>query len=50
MLLWLALTLSPYLLLIPLDETIDIIVNQCFSDTYRFHGFTQQQFTMTLTY
>ena len=34
---------------IPLDETIDIIVNKCFSNTYRFHGFTQQQFTNLLT-
>ena len=33
---------------IPLDETIDIIVNQCFS-IYRFYGFTQQQFTNLLT-
>ena len=34
---------------IPLDEMIDIIVNKCFSNTYRFHGFTQQQFTNLLT-
>ena len=34
---------------IPLDETIDIIVNKCFFNTYRFHGFTQQQFTNLLT-
>ena len=34
---------------IPLDETIDIIVNKCFSNTYRFHGFTQQQFINLLT-
>ena len=33
---------------IPLDETIDIIVNQCFS-ICRFYGFTQQQFTNLLT-
>ena len=29
---------------IPLDETIDII-NKCFYNTSRFHGFTVQQFT-----
>ena len=34
---------------IPLDETTDIIVNKCFSNTFRFHGFTQQQFTDLLT-
>ena len=35
---------------IPLDETIDIIViNKSFSNTSRFHGFTQQQFTNLLT-
>ena len=34
---------------IPLDETIDIIVNKCFSNTYRFHGFTQQRFPNLLT-
>ena len=34
---------------IPRDETIDIIVNKCFSNTYRFHGFTQEQFTHLLT-
>ena len=50
MLLWLALILSPYIFAnIPLDKTIDIIVNKCFSNTFRFHGFTQQQFTDLLT-
>ena len=34
---------------IPLDETTDIVVNKCFSNTFRFHGFTQQQFTDRLT-
>ena len=30
---------------IPLDETISIIVNKCFYNTSRFHGFTVDQFT-----
>ena len=34
---------------IPLDETIDIIVNKCFSNASRFHGLTLQQFTNLLT-
>ena len=34
---------------IPIPETIDIIVNKCSSNAYRFHGFTQQQFTNLLT-
>ena len=34
---------------IPLDETMDNIVNKCFSNTYRFHGCTQQQFSNLLT-
>ena len=34
---------------IPLDETIEIIVNKCFYNTSRFHGFTVQQFTNLLT-
>ena len=34
---------------IPLDETIGIIVNKCFSNASRFHGLTLQQFTNLLT-
>ena len=33
---------------IPLDETITIIVNKCFYNTSRFHGFTVDQFTRLL--
>ena len=33
---------------IPLDETISIIVNKCFYNTSRFHGFTVDQFTRLL--
>ena len=33
---------------IPLDETISIIVNKCFCNTSRFHGFTVDQFTRLL--
>jgi hypothetical protein len=33
---------------IPLDETISIIVNKCFYNTSRFHGFTVGQFTRLL--
>jgi hypothetical protein len=31
-----------------LDETISIIVNKCFYNTSRFHGFTVDQFTRLL--
>ena len=36
---------------IPLDETIDIIVNKCFSNTYRFHGLypTTIYYLLTMT-
>ena len=33
---------------IPLEKTINIIVEKCFKNTTRYHGFTREQFTKLL--